>query len=472
MTTTSQAESCIGSFNNPRETSVIPVGSNPISVAFSKDGTRAFVCHDTLDAEGEISVIDVEASEVIDVLKVDRAVRAIAVSPDGQRFIVCWQNGGWLFDAVTLKAIKATPGVGSDTSVEYSPDGQYIYFASLSGPQFHVLDAERLEEVYSIDYCGSPKAIAISPTKSRAYISGEDNGEIMVFDTDARKIVNTIAVGKEPFDAAISGDGRLLCVCNYSGRTISFVDLDTEVVVGVAVVESSPVAIASSPDGLYVYVALNTEDAVVVIDNSTFKEVRRFSVGSLPFDVAVHPAGTCLYVANLASSSVSVISLEPVVSKVIEDFELADLQTITEAGEVMSTDIFKVTLLDVEVTESKQYLEIANVNWGGRWVSGNALYNFDAYTDKMMTYSLELLEGTASAIKFWVAGGNNTSLIPYLDVWFMNGPEGVIDAQHIPWPPGSDSEKQIDSGLLQGIQSIKIRTNGQFVIDQIEVVRE
>jgi hypothetical protein len=129
-----------------------------------------------------------------------------------------------------------------------------------------------------------------------------------------------------------------------------------------------------------------------------------------------------------------------------------------------------VTLL--EVSDPEQYLAISNAEWGREWVSGNALNNYDAHTDKMMAYSLELNEGTASTIRFWMANGNNTSLIPYLDVWFMGGPDNVLDARHFSWPPDTAFEMQVDSGALQGIQSIKIRTNGQFVIDQIEVVRE
>ena len=131
-----------------------------------------------------------------------------------------------------------------------------------------------------------------------------------------------------------------------------------------------------------------------------------------------------------------------------------------------------MTLLDIEVTDPKQNLAISNADRGGEWVRGNAFSNYDAYTDKMMTYALQLIEGTASTIKFWVANGNNTSLIPYLDVWFMDELGNVIDARHFSWPPNSVFEMQVDSGHLQGIQTVKVRTNGQFVIDQITVVRE
>ncbi|MDR7285298.1 YVTN family beta-propeller protein [Pseudomonas corrugata] len=454
----------------PDQTKVqeIPVSDRPDALACSRDGKRVFVTHNTND--GAISVIDVETSKVIKIIKVGTAVGAIAVSPDDKNVVVCWQNGAWIIDAETLEVTDAIEGAGADHSVEYSPDGKYIYLCKRGLPQLVVLDAKSLVEVHSIWNSGTPRAIAISSSKPRAYISGEQNGEILVFDTDAREVTNRIKVGNNPFDVAITGGGKLLCVCNYEDKTASFIDLEIEKVVETVDVGIWPVAVASSPDGCYVYVALNSQGLISVLDTKTFKEVARLRAGSSPYDVAVNQMGTFMYCANLASNSVSVIRLAPVVSEVVEDFEVAELKQITAVGETMSTAIFEITLL--ETSDPEQWLAISNADWGGEWVRGNALNNYDAHTDKMMAYSLELNEGTASTIRFWMANGNNTSLIPYLDVWFMGGPDNVLDARHFSWPPDTAFEMQVDSGALQGIQSIKIRTNGQFVIDQIEVVRE
>lgn len=291
---------------NSPQTFEIPVNPRPISVAFSKDEKRAFVCHD--NDEGDVSVIDVESSTVVEVIKIGRKVRAIAVSPDDKRIVVCNQGEVWVIDAGTLVATKVEEDVGADVSVEFSPDGGLLYFARLSAPQFVVLNGKSLIPEHSIWNADSPKAIAVSPNKPKVYFAVENKAAVDVFDVDAREIVKSIKVGVGPFDVALTRDGRYLCVCNYEDSSVSFIDTETEAVIKAVPVGNWPVAVTPSSDGRYMFVALNSVNKVTVIDVETFEEVRRFFVGSSPFDIAA-TAKSVIYTANLGSNSVSVVSL-------------------------------------------------------------------------------------------------------------------------------------------------------------------
>ncbi|MHC8390470.1 hypothetical protein ACYZTM_21060 [Pseudomonas sp. MDT2-39-1] len=116
-------------------------------------------------------------------------------------------------------------------------------------------------------------------------------------------------------------------------------------------------------------------------------------------------------------------------------------------------------------------MEVSNMGSDGDQVKGNVLYNYDALTDYMMAYSLELVEGAATSVSFWVVGANNTSNIPYLDVWFFGESGNELGARHIVGLPCGFPEVLVDSGRLLGIRKIKIRANGQFRVDNFTVKR-
>ncbi|TBN36536.1 WD40 repeat domain-containing protein [Pseudomonas sp. BGI-2] len=443
----------------------IPVSDRPIGIACSRDGKLAIVTHDHPD--GEVTIIELATLKVIKIIKVGVAVRAIAVSPDNKYIVVCWQNGAFIISVNTLEVVSAIEKTGSDVSVEFSPDGKRLYFCKLSAPQLLIMDFETKEVLHSIWDAKSPQAIAISPTRTKAYFSS-DNGMVNVLDVITGEVINSIEVGKNPIDVAINSDGSLLCVCDIQNKTISLVDLEDERVVSTTPVESSPWAVAISHDDQHAYVALD-EGGVSVIDLNTFKEVGRLGVGRDPVDIAVDRTGSFVCTANLTENSVSVISLRSAPSEETEDFESVELQKITEVKEVMSTGIFNVTLL--EKSDPGQSLEFANIGWNGEQVKGNLLYNFDVFADRRMVYSLELVVGVATSVVFWVAGGNIGSSIPYVDVWFFDEFDNELNAQHFVGTPYTFLERMVDSGRLEGIRKIKIRTNGQFLIDNITVKR-
>ncbi|VVO80324.1 YncE family protein [Pseudomonas fluorescens] len=443
----------------------IPVGVGPITIVFSVEGDRAFVLN---GGESSVTVIDVKSATPIKTIEVGPSPRGGSASPNGRDIVVAHGGTTSLIDCDTLE-VRVIEGASTTVNAPFSPDGKYIYFCASGDPEISVVDVETLE-ISSVTLEGHPDAysIVLNPVRSLAYVGDSDAGEVMVLDTKEWTLIKRVKVAQVVAGLAISGDGKLLAACDVGGNKVAFVDLETNTVISTVGVGDSPVAAVFSPAGDRVYIAEPGDSTVSVIDTEIFERTEVFPVGRGPFDVAINPEGARVYVANVSSDSVSVLNVGP--SEIVEDFESVEPTQIGGVGETMLTDIFKVTLL--EVSDPEQYLAISNADWGGEWVSGNALYNYDAYTDKMMTYSLELIDGTASSIKFWVANGNNTSLIPYLDVWFMRGLDGVIDAQHFSWPQDTAFEMQVDSGLLQGIQTVKIRANGQYFIDQIAFVRE
>ena len=90
-----------------RVTEKVPVGGRPRSIAFTPDGSRAFVTNET---GSSVSVLDAKAhSKLFDIPLTGQDVRpmGVAVSADGKRAYVTTGRGGTLvaFDTSTGKLL-------------------------------------------------------------------------------------------------------------------------------------------------------------------------------------------------------------------------------------------------------------------------------------------------------------------------------------------------------------------------------
>ena len=173
-------------------TGAITVGSGPTSVAFSPDGSKAYV---TNTDDRTVSVINVAAGTAGPAIAVGYSPFKVAFSPDGTLAYVA--NSG----AATVSVINV-----ADSSVG----------ATITVGEF-------------------PAGVAFSPDGTEAYVTSAAANTVSVINVSGSAVTDTITVGKGPEDVAVSPDGTDAYVANVSDDSLS-------------VLHVSPVSRLSGPD--------------------------------------------------------------------------------------------------------------------------------------------------------------------------------------------------------------------------------
>jgi YVTN family beta-propeller protein len=211
----------------------IPVGTGPVRVAVSRDGTHAYVTNGGSDS---ISVIDTSCpldetscTPVIDTIPTGPGPSALAVTPDGTRLYVMTAAGVVEVVDTAQNTVEARITVGSSGDIAISPDGARAYVAAglvyvIDTAANVVLHSFAAEQAHIADVTNSASSVAFSPDGKHAYVG------VVTFDMTA---------------GVFSAGGGLVLV-----------DTASETVDGTINLFSLPGAIAFTPDGSRAYVGI------------------------------------------------------------------------------------------------------------------------------------------------------------------------------------------------------------------------
>ncbi|MHB8101362.1 MAG: PKD domain-containing protein [Methanosarcina sp.] len=261
-------------------TATIPVGSNPIGVAVSPDGTKVYAAN----YYGKtVSVIDTATNTVIATVNVGSSPNGIAVSPDGTKVYVT------NFHSVTVSVIDtatntvtSTVDVGSaPRGVAVNPDGTKVYVANLYTGAVFVIDTAT-NTVTDVGVGNGPYGIAVSPDGTKVYVADEESNTVSVITTTTNNVMATVNVGSVPRGVAVSPDGTKVYVANEGSNNVSVIDTVTNGVMDTVNVGINPHGVAVTPDGTKVYVANYHSNNVSVIDTATNKVTATVNVGNGP----------------------------------------------------------------------------------------------------------------------------------------------------------------------------------------------
>jgi YVTN family beta-propeller protein len=138
------------------------------------------------------------------------AATFVSVSPDDRRLYVACNYGNELqvYDAATLRLVKAVPVGAGAYNVEPSPDGRLVLVTNKKDQSVSVVDAESLTERKRVKTTKKiVHGIAFAPDGRTAYISaesiGSDPGSVDVLDLETLTITGTFPVPAQPTGIAV-----------------------------------------------------------------------------------------------------------------------------------------------------------------------------------------------------------------------------------------------------------------------------
>ena len=297
------------------------------NIAINPGGTRAYMVN---QRSRTISVIDIDPSstgfnKVVSTIEVGGVPAVIAFTPDGTRAYVThhgWSDNVWVIDTdpsstnfnkvVSKITVMPFPLMFSlPHGIAFTPDGTRAYISNIFTPWISVIDINPSSSDYNkvVDHWRMNAAyeVAITPDGTRAY-APYNNVSVIDIDpssSDYNKVVSTIKVGPKSLRIAISPDGTRAYVTNPLAGTVSVIDTnpasaDFNKVVSTIEVGENPDVITITPDGSHIYVVVDRR-SVVVIDTSDNSVVDTLTMKDGTYWVAIAP--------SVAKNKGSVVSL-------------------------------------------------------------------------------------------------------------------------------------------------------------------
>ena len=164
--------------------------------ALSPDGARAYSANvDT----GSVSIMDVAAESLIDVVEVAGEINRISISPDG-RTAFCADQAQPRVAAIELETGRVTwidlPSQGFGSAV--TPDGRFLVIALRWASQIGVIDLADPMMITATDVPAQPQAIALHPDGSYAYSACDAAGQVVEVDLRSREVSRVFATGNGP----------------------------------------------------------------------------------------------------------------------------------------------------------------------------------------------------------------------------------------------------------------------------------
>lgn len=279
-------------------TITLPRASRPHGIAFSPDGTAAFV---SLEGSGNLLRLDPTTRSITGQLPIGPTPRAIAVSHDSQRIfvtrLISKADRGQVteVDAVNFTVVRTFDLMQDTTTIETETAGRGV-------PNYLT-------------------GIAIAPDGRRAWIPAKKDNTLRGGFRDGK------ALG---FDSTVRTITTVLDLVNNTEVPAARIDYNDR---------DSASAVVFNPLGNYAFVALQGSNSIAVRDAYDHKSVSAAeSTGLAPQGLAITADGTRLFAHNFMSRTVRVYDTSALVNST--SFALPAIATIpVVANELLSPEI-------------------------------------------------------------------------------------------------------------------------------------
>lgn len=282
---------------------VIAVGSGPIGLAVSPDGSFAYVANSSASTVSRIRTSD---DIVTATTGVGGRPNGIAISPDGTFAYVTSPTANTIFRIRTsdnsITATIASPW--NPLWVSLSPDGSFAYVTSSSANSMYRIRTSDNAITARIILPSRSGHVAVSPDGTYAYATSPTANQVSRIRTADNTVAATVSVGTGPTGVAIAPNGTFAYVANQSSSSLSRLRTSDSTVTDTVGLGIAPNLLTVSPDSTSAYVTSRTNSMAARIDAVTNTVAAEFPVGSRPMAVAYAPAGTHAYIAHSGANSV------------------------------------------------------------------------------------------------------------------------------------------------------------------------
>ena len=220
----------------------VTVGSGPIAVKVTPDRQFAWV---TNGVSSSISIVSISSKTVVGTIPLppyngDPATPgSIAFTPDGSVAYVTNHDANpgsviFVIDVPNRKLLTTIPTDAFPASVAVTPDGSTVWVPNRGDSTITIIDTltNTVTAKIAADY---PTGVAFNPTGTRAYVAeaelGSANGYLRVFDVSSTATIARIPVGNLPHVVKVTPSGHDVFVTNLGSNSISQINPNTNTVI-------------------------------------------------------------------------------------------------------------------------------------------------------------------------------------------------------------------------------------------------
>ncbi len=191
----------------------------PHGVVVNPAGTKVYV---TRELASIVSVIDVATNTVTANISVGSYPVEVEVSLDGTKLYAVNQEGTVSVIDTNTNTVIATINIGEGNyplGVAVTPDGTKVYVTNSGSSTVSVIDTVTNNVVATVAVGNYPFGVSVTPDGTKVYVANSYNNTVSVIDTATNNVTDTINVGSEPraFGKFI-GPLRVHPVANFSSN--------------------------------------------------------------------------------------------------------------------------------------------------------------------------------------------------------------------------------------------------------------
>ena len=289
--------------NNPYNTMVVPVGTQPDAISVDPTENQIYVAN----ADGSLSILNGANGSVLVTVPTGILPQAVTVNAVSGKVYVAnsGDNTVTVVNGLT-RDVTATLSVGTTpVAIVANPVTNKIYVANRGSNTVSVIDGTSDTVTATITSGTMPSAIADNPVTGMVYIANTGSNNVTVLN-GATLTTATVAVGTSPSGIAVSAYSNTVFVTDTGSNNVFVLDGATNTTKTTAV-GSAPLAVAVNPLTNRAYVANSTGSSVTVLQGSgtTVTNVNTAQQG--PNAAALDPTNHQVWVAN-SNGTISVIS--------------------------------------------------------------------------------------------------------------------------------------------------------------------
>ena len=225
----------------------IQVGKTPHGLAITPDGSRVLVAGFGTDS---VEAIDTSSRQVVWQTPVPQP-HNIAIAPDGQTAYAGGQKEGAqqiaVIDVATGTLTGSVPLDRAPRALAMSPDGSALTYTLAGVDALQVLDVSSLQLNTQIPTGVSPHHPLFTPDGALGMVVAQGPGELDLFDPSTYSATGSIKVGAMPHWIGQTSDGRWAYVTNENSNDLTVIDLTDRSVKATVAVGNAPRKIVVQP---------------------------------------------------------------------------------------------------------------------------------------------------------------------------------------------------------------------------------